>query len=178
MKLQRINRKIFAVVRIAVIAGYCAKPVEAQDFSLVALEDTVLPGGQTQEISLMFGTLQGSRHDDLTLSYGRFGSPRIQVGGTVGLGEGGLSAITTAGVFADYHFGPGRTAGRALVPYAGIFGGYASPDGRRGVALGVHGGVKFFPINALAVRGEVQHRRGLNRGSDNNIVIGLSAFLR
>jgi hypothetical protein len=150
----------------------------AQDLSLVLPGGSILPGGQTQEVNLMFGSLLGSRRDDLSISYGRFGSPRVQVGGILGLGGGGLSRVTTAGVFADYHFGSTGTAGRALVPYAGVFGGYATPDGRSGAALGVQGGVKFFPINALAIRGEVQHRRGFNRGSDNNIVFGISTFLR
>ena len=179
MNYRKMNTKTALIAAVAATtagtSAFCARPAAAQDLLPSRTSASVLPGGQTDELSLVFGSVSGGRRDNLAVSYGRFSTPRTQVGATVGLGR--LSTVTTAGAFADYHFGP-TAAGRSLVPYAGVFGGYVNPDGREGVGLGAQGGVKFFPVRDLALRGEVQHRRTIRGGTDTQLQFGVSTFLR
>jgi hypothetical protein len=165
-------------ILIAIVAFLAASPASAQGGSLLNPRASILPYGQTQEFSLMFGSLLGSRRDNLSLSYGRFWSPRVQVGTVIGLRGDGFSSVSTAGLFADYHFRPSEPTGGRLVPYVGAFGGYGTPGGRSGAAVGVQGGVKYFPARPVAIRAEIQHRSGFTGKTDTGLVLGISTFLR
>jgi hypothetical protein len=62
-------------------------PASAQEISLLNPRTSILPGGQTREINLMFGGVGGRRRDNLSLNYGQFWSPRVQVAQRSALAE-------------------------------------------------------------------------------------------
>lgn len=175
-----MSRPQFTAVAAAALSMgtlcFCnARPAAAQNLLPSRTGASILPGGQTDERSPVLGSLSGGRRDNVAVSDGRFGTPRPQIGATVGLGRS--STLTTAVATADSHFGTAASRG-ALVPYAGGLAGYVNPDGREGAALGAQGGVRFFPTNSLTLRGGLQHRRTTRGGTDTQLLFGLSAFVR
>lgn len=117
----------------------------------------------------------------LALSYGTFTSPTLEVGGIGSVaGAKGTDTATTIGGFVDYYFRGTEAVESvtALVPYAGLFAGYASQGSTNNASLGAQVGVKYFFNPNVALTGEVQYRSIRHGDNNTQLVLGLSTFFR
>lgn len=137
----------------------------------------LLPIEGTREVSVS-GIFQFEPDSAFNINarYGPFLSRNLQVGGEVEFVDTNAGDTTTFGGFANYHF----PSASQLLPYAGVFLGYADPSsGGSRTAYGIQGGAKYFINSTVAFFGELQYR-DYDDSSDNDtgLVFGLSIFLR
>ena len=151
-------------------------PGAARAQSPVPIPATLLPTTGTREIGASADiSLNGDNPYAVSALYGQFLTPPVEVGleGTVS-GARHSDTQSSVGAFADYYF---RSGDDPLLPYLGVFAGYAdSGHGSGDGALGVQGGVKYFLNPSIAVTAEAQYRGVANSSGQGNVVIGLSTF--
>jgi hypothetical protein len=141
----------------------------------------LLPTRNTREIG--FGAsflLNDDRPFAVSGTYGVFTSPRLQVGVTGGIsGSKDSNTFSSLGAFGNYYF-RGDDASEPsfpLLPYVGIFAGYAHRE-RSGASLGAQTGVKYFLNPSVALTGELQYRSTRHGGGNTQLLFGIATFLR
>jgi hypothetical protein len=148
----------------------------AQAQSTLTTPSSLLPYKGTKEISLN-GDLSFNGNDDFQIGagYGQFTDTHLEIGL-----EGQFFAAKheksdySIGPFVNYHF----PSGSALLPYVGIFGGYANAGGVDSASIGGQAGVKYFLNPGVAVYGQVQYDAVRRSTGQSDLVFGISTYFR
>ena len=135
----------------------------------------LLPTTGTREIELRGNiTIDPEDSYDVTLGYGPFLNPNLQVKGVAQFVGNGTDAWSL-GVEGNYHF-PGASP---TLPYAGIFLGYTdSQVGDGDISWGLQGGVKHFINSSVAFTGQLVYRKIEDADDGWGLTFGLAVYLR
>lgn len=159
------------------LLGLCVTQAHAQ--ATLPTRAILLPTTNTREINIAGSLfLDGSKPYALSGTYGVFTSPSLELGVTGSVaGASHSKTLTTFGGFGDYYFRGNATTDNPLLPYIGLFAGYAHKDTSDG-SIGGQAGVKYFFNPNVAGTLEYQYRSTKNGNGTNQIVLGFSTFFR
>ncbi|MBC7808301.1 MAG: outer membrane beta-barrel protein [Akkermansiaceae bacterium] len=174
------NNVLFSTATLAASVLAAGLLLSVKPASAQTAINPLLPVKNTKEIQLS-GNFQFDPENniDLTVGYGIFLSPNLEVGGLFEYAnpEGGDSQYGLTG-FADYHF-PSESA---LLPFVGVQLGFADAGGDSDnyFRYGLRGGVKYFLNQNVSANAILQYSDTdqENSESDFRLNLGLSVYLR
>jgi hypothetical protein len=177
--MKRISRQLTAL--FAVSATTAALALVGSEARAQTPVNPILPTTGTREIFLNGNIIfNPDSAQDISIGYGPFLSPNIQVGGQVNYvnpaGSNSEDFYDFSG-FVNYHF----PSASALLPFVGATLGYTDPgSGDGSVVYGVQGGVKYFVNPNVSVNGTLLWRDFTKSNYDNDfrLTFGISAYLR
>jgi hypothetical protein len=137
----------------------------------------LLPYQGTKEISLN-GDISFNGNDTLQVGagYGQFTDTHLEIGlqGNIFAAKHQKSDYSV-GPFVNYHF---PKVGSPLLPYVGVFAGYASNGGTDSASIGGQAGVKYFLNPGVAVYGQFQYNAVRHFSGQSDVVFGISTYFR
>jgi hypothetical protein len=166
----------FALLLGALIFAGTVPAAQAQ--TTLPTRVNLLPVKNTKEINLSgLLSLDAGNAYSLAGAYGIFLSPPVEVGLTGSIaGAKNVSTVSTLGAFADYYFtNTGGYSTNPLLPYVGIFAGYAHQYGSN-TSVGAQAGVKYFFNPDVAGTLEYDYRSTQHSSGTNTILLGFSTF--
>ncbi|MDR3707847.1 MAG: hypothetical protein P4L33_06085 [Capsulimonadaceae bacterium] len=171
---------MFALVSLTTVVANADTPNQNANTLLPGTgQSSILPAAKTREVDAL-GMLQlESGHPySLVGTYGSFTSPDVELGGTVGYfgGDNTRSQRFFGGV-ANYHIRQRGDLADAspLVPYLGLFAGYAI-NGDKAFSIGGQGGIKYFVNQNAAILCEYEYRSVKSGSNISELIFGFGTF--